>query len=259
MAHHLRLLPLALAATFAAGGASAGLMTTTQTFSMDASTGFTSFTVPAFQLTGQRLTGVTVSLGGSLNASAVAANTSPDHLIFVTAGYTAAYQLTGPGGVFLTNTPTTTSASGAVAQARLGVPGMLLVPGSGSAPEVFFRTASSLGEFEGPADPSFSLTSTALSATTTCNIVVPGPRPDCGLSGNSFGPVTGIDTVTAKVSYSYSADPNYVPPAPPAPPPIVPVPQSVPEPGTIALLSAGVFGLGMLRRGRAPRGGALVQ
>ena len=237
--------------------ASAGVMTTARTYSMEASTGVTAFTVPAFNLIGQVLTGVTVALSGNLSASAVASNISPDHQIFVTANYTSGYQLTGPDGVVVTNAPMTLSASGAVERARDGTPGTLFIASAGSAAEMVFLTATGLASFQGPTDLTFNLASTSLSATTTCNVVVPGPRPDCGLPGNGFGPVSGTNTVTAKISYLYSADPNYAPPSPPASPPPAaspplfdPSPQAVPEPGTAALLSMGVFGLGLLRRGR---------
>ena len=240
------LIPVA-ALLVAAGPAWAGVIEVTSTVTLDAISGSTSFTLPGLYVPGQPLTGVTVALSGSVAASATATNAAKDFSNFVTASFAASYQLTGPGGVFITNVATTSGVSGAVARAGSTL-GTLRLEGAGSTAQVIFTVpAAMLSAFQGAANVTFGVASTGLAASTTCVVLKPyNVRTECGLPANSFGPATGSDTVTTKLSYFYGAVTGDVPPIPP----LVsgPAPLAMPEPGSKTLLGVGMIGMGLLRR-----------
>lgn len=228
-----------------AGPACAGVMEASRTVSIDAVAGSTSFTIAAFNLLGQSLTGLTVALSGGATASATATNASTELGNFVTATFSASYRLTGPGGLSAANTIVTQGASGAVARAG-AAPGTLLLVGAGTTvPVVFAVPVALLSAFQGTGDVRFGLSSTGLGVSTSCVVLKPfNVRAACGLPADGFGLATGTDTVTTKLSYLYETNPAYIPPSP------LPTltPLAVPEPATLTLLGAGMLGMNLLRR-----------
>lgn len=234
-----------------AGPAWAGVLEASRTVAINAVAGSTSFTIAAFNLPGQALTGLTVALSGGATASATATNASTELSNFVTATFSASYRLTGPGDLSEANTIVTSGASGAVARAG-AAPGTLLLAGAGTAvPVIFTVPAALLSAFQGTGNVTFDLSSTGLGVSTSCVVLKPfNVRTACGLPANGFGPATGMDTVTTKLSYLYDAIPAYVAPSLPPVPLAVPAPTplAVPEPGSLALLGAGMLSISLLRR-----------